>query len=55
VNLLRKVLFWWNPVDWHDVFFDKNAGLYLHDGDKVFFWAEGLGFPHQEIRRISIE
>jgi 2-keto-4-pentenoate hydratase/2-oxohepta-3-ene-1,7-dioic acid hydratase in catechol pathway len=55
VNLLRKVLFWWNPMDWHDVFFDKNTELYLHDGDKVFFWAEGLGFQHQEIRRISIE
>jgi 2-keto-4-pentenoate hydratase/2-oxohepta-3-ene-1,7-dioic acid hydratase in catechol pathway len=53
VNLLRKVLFWWNPVDWHDVFFDKDAELYLQDGDGVFFWAEGLGFQHQEIRVLN--
>jgi len=55
VSLLRKVLFWWDPMDWHNVFFDKNAGLYLHDGDEVFFWAEGLGFQHQEIRRVATE
>jgi len=55
VSLLRKVLFWWDSLDWHDAFFDKSAGLYLHDGDEVFFWAEGLGFQHQEIRRVEIE
>lgn len=55
VSLLRKVLFWWDPLDWHDAFFDKNAGLYLHDGDEVFFWAEGLGFQYQEIRRVNTE
>ena len=42
-------------MDWHNVFFDKNAGLYLHDGDEVFFWAEGLGFQHQKIRRVKTE
>jgi 2-keto-4-pentenoate hydratase/2-oxohepta-3-ene-1,7-dioic acid hydratase in catechol pathway len=55
VNFLNAALFWWNPRDWHDVFFDEGAGLYLHDGDAVFFWAEGLGFQHQEIRRIKTE
>jgi 2-keto-4-pentenoate hydratase/2-oxohepta-3-ene-1,7-dioic acid hydratase in catechol pathway len=55
VSLLRKVLFWWDPMDWHNVFFDKNAGLFLHDGDEVFFWAEGLGFQHQKVRRVNTE
>ena len=55
VSFLNKVLFWWNPVDWHDIFFDKDAGLYLQGGDELFFWAEGLGFQHQEIRCVQTE
>ena len=52
-NILEKMVFWWDPVDWHDAFFGEGGGLYLRHGDELFFWAEGLGFQHHRIRRID--
>jgi hypothetical protein len=45
------VLFWWSSRDWHDVFFGKDKELYLHHGDQVFFWAQGLGYQRHDVRR----
>lgn len=42
-RFLDFVLFWWDAIDWHDGFFGKDQQLYLHDGDRLFLWAEGLG------------
>ena len=52
-NILEKMVFWWDPVDWHNAFFGDDGGLYLHHGDELFFWAEGLGFQHHRIRRMD--
>ena len=51
--VLRRALFWWDAERWHDKFFANDAGLYLHPGDEVFFWAEGLGFQRQQVRRLE--
>ena len=52
IDLLGVVLFWLGPLDWHDLFFG-NSRNYLHNGDEVFFWAEGLGFQRHSIRRVD--
>jgi 2-keto-4-pentenoate hydratase/2-oxohepta-3-ene-1,7-dioic acid hydratase in catechol pathway len=51
LQVADKLLFWRDPLDWHDAFFDKDVSFYLHEGDEVFLWAEGLGFQRQTIRR----
>jgi 2-keto-4-pentenoate hydratase/2-oxohepta-3-ene-1,7-dioic acid hydratase in catechol pathway len=48
----EDVLFWWDPIDWHDAFFNRNKALYLRPGDEVFFWSEGLGCQRLVIRRM---
>jgi 2-keto-4-pentenoate hydratase/2-oxohepta-3-ene-1,7-dioic acid hydratase in catechol pathway len=52
-RFLGTVLFWWNALDWHDAFFGKDVANYLHDGDRLFLWGEGLGCQRLGIRRIE--
>ncbi len=49
VDLAGALLFWWEPLDWHDAFFGGNEAGYLHPGDEVFFWAQDLGFQQHRI------
>ncbi len=49
VDLAGALLFWWEPLDWHDAFFGGNEASYLHPGDEVFFWAENLGYQQHRI------
>ncbi len=49
VDLAGALLFWWEPLDWHDAFFGGNQAGYLHPGDEVFFWAENLGYQQHRI------
>jgi 2-keto-4-pentenoate hydratase/2-oxohepta-3-ene-1,7-dioic acid hydratase in catechol pathway len=51
-RILGYLMFWWNARDWHDAFFD-NIGDYLHAGDRLFLWGEGLGCQSMAIRRIA--
>ena len=44
VDLADALLFWWEPMDWHDAFFGGNEAMYLNPGDEVFFWAEDMGY-----------
>ena len=44
VDLADALLFWWEPLDWHDAFFGGSEAIYLNPGDEVFFWAEDLGY-----------
>jgi 2-keto-4-pentenoate hydratase/2-oxohepta-3-ene-1,7-dioic acid hydratase in catechol pathway len=53
IRFLNKILFWWNALDWHDAFFGKDVANYLHQGDAVFLWGEGLGCQRLEIRSIA--
>ena len=53
IRFLNKVLFWWNALDWHDAFFGKDVANYLHEGDALFLWGEGLGCQRLAIRRIA--
>jgi 2-keto-4-pentenoate hydratase/2-oxohepta-3-ene-1,7-dioic acid hydratase in catechol pathway len=53
IRLLNKVLFWWSALDWHDAFFGKDVANYLHEGDALFLWGEGLGCQRLGIRRIA--
>jgi 2-keto-4-pentenoate hydratase/2-oxohepta-3-ene-1,7-dioic acid hydratase in catechol pathway len=53
IRFLNKVLFWWSALDWHDAFFGKNIANYLHEGDALFLWGEGLGCQRLPIRRIA--
>ena len=48
-TLGRTLLFWRSPRDWHDAFFEPDAGRYLHPGDQLFLWAQGLGFQHHAV------
>ncbi len=52
IRFLNRILFWWNALDWHDAFFRKDVGNYLHDGDALFLWGEGLGCQRLSIRQI---
>lgn len=52
-RVVRWALFWWDDEHWHDAFFGKNAHLYLHDGDVVFQWAEGLGYQSHRLERAT--
>jgi 2-keto-4-pentenoate hydratase/2-oxohepta-3-ene-1,7-dioic acid hydratase in catechol pathway len=51
--MLRHLLFWWRPRNFHDAFFRPDAELYLRHGDAVFFWGADLGYQHHVIRRIE--
>jgi hypothetical protein len=50
LRFLDRVLFWWDALDWHDAFFGKDHENYLHEGDQIFLWAEGLGFQRNLVR-----
>ena len=52
---LDYVLFWWDALDWHDAFFEKDAEKYLREGDEVFLWAEGLGCQRNFVRVVKEE
>lgn len=53
VGLLRGLLFWNKPEDWHSFFFQQNEDYYLQEGDELFLWAEGLGFQQFRIRKYQ--
>ena len=53
IRFMNKILFWWKARDWHDAFFRKNVANYLHTGDALFLWGEGLGFQRLLIRSIA--
>jgi 2-keto-4-pentenoate hydratase/2-oxohepta-3-ene-1,7-dioic acid hydratase in catechol pathway len=53
IRFLNKLLFWWDALDWHDAFFGKDVANYLHQGDALFLWGEGLGCQRLAIRRIA--
>ncbi len=44
VDWANALVFWWEPLDWHDAFFGGTKAMYLNPGDEVFFWAEDLGY-----------
>ncbi|MHC4992456.1 MAG: fumarylacetoacetate hydrolase family protein [Planctomycetota bacterium] len=48
-DLLEDILFFWSPRDWHDAFF-ADGSLYLHEGDRLLLWAEGLGIQLLTVR-----
>jgi 2-keto-4-pentenoate hydratase/2-oxohepta-3-ene-1,7-dioic acid hydratase in catechol pathway len=52
-RFLGSILFWWDALDWHDAFFGKDVANYLHHGDRLFLWGEGLGCQHLTIRQIT--
>lgn len=45
----ETLLFWKGPDDFYDLFFDPTEGYYLHPGDELFLWGEGLGYQHLRI------
>jgi 2-keto-4-pentenoate hydratase/2-oxohepta-3-ene-1,7-dioic acid hydratase in catechol pathway len=51
-RILGMLMFWWNARDWHDAFF-ANIADYLHAGDRLFQWGEGLGCQSMAIRRVA--
>lgn len=53
VTLLRVFLSTFTPIDWHDKFFDQAKEHYLHHGDQVFYWGEGLGYQQHLIERVE--
>ena len=55
LRFLNKVIFWWNALDWHDAFFGKDVANYLHEGDALFLWGQGLGYQRLPIREIAWE
>ncbi|HKY50420.1 MAG TPA: hypothetical protein VJP45_04115, partial [Candidatus Limnocylindria bacterium] len=53
LRFLNRVFFWWDSRDWHDAFFEKDIENYLHEGDALFLWGEGLGCQRLEILSIA--
>ena len=53
-DLMEDILFFWDPLTWHDVFFADDANLYLRPGDRLFLWAEGLGFQLLTVREAQV-
>jgi len=54
VDLADALLFWWEPLDWHDAFFGGTEAMYLNPGDEVFFWAEDLGYQRHVIEPFDV-
>ncbi len=54
-DLLEDILFIWDPLTWHNIFFTKEANLYLRTGDQLFLWAEGLGFQLLTVREVAMD
>jgi 2-keto-4-pentenoate hydratase/2-oxohepta-3-ene-1,7-dioic acid hydratase in catechol pathway len=52
IRFLNRVLFWWDARDWHDAFFGKDIANYLHEGDALFLWGEGLGCQRLSVKKI---
>lgn len=40
----ENLLFWKNPLDFYKMFFAPAEADYLHPGDELFLWGEGLGY-----------
>lgn len=53
VDLADALLFWWEPLDWHDAFFGGTEAMYLNPGDEVFFWAEDLGYQRHSMEAFD--
>lgn len=54
VRLLDRVLFWWDSLDWHNVFFRADKANYLYEGDEVFLWGEGLGYQRLAVHQLKL-
>jgi 2-keto-4-pentenoate hydratase/2-oxohepta-3-ene-1,7-dioic acid hydratase in catechol pathway len=54
LRVLDKLLFWWDAIDWHDAFFERDRSKYLQEGDQVFLWGEGLGFQRSPVKRLKL-
>ncbi|MCP3902396.1 MAG: fumarylacetoacetate hydrolase family protein [Planctomycetes bacterium] len=50
VDFLQDTLTFLDARDWHDMFFRGSNHMYLHEGDQVFMWIEGLGFQLLTVR-----
>ena len=55
LDFLERLIFFWRPINWHDAFFKKDANLYLRTGDRLFLWAEGLGYQLLNVREVEVE
>ena len=53
VDLADALLFWWEPLDWHDAFFGGSTAMYLNPGDEVFFWAQNLGYQRHLVKPFA--
>jgi 2-keto-4-pentenoate hydratase/2-oxohepta-3-ene-1,7-dioic acid hydratase in catechol pathway len=42
--MAENMLFWKGPEDFYKMFFNPTEGDYLHPGDELFLWGEGLGY-----------
>lgn len=42
--MAEDLLFWKGPEGFYDMFFAPTEGYYLHPGDELFLWGEGLGY-----------
>lgn len=42
--IAENLLFWKTPDDFYKMFFKPSEGDYLHPGDELFLWGEGLGY-----------
>lgn len=54
LDMLDRLLFWWSPLDWHNAFFNRGKKNYLHEGDEVFLWGEGLGYQRLAVHQLKL-
>ena len=50
-DISEDILFWKEPLFWHDIFFKRKSKFFLHNGDKLFLWGQGLGFQYLTVRQ----
>lgn len=55
LEFLERLIFFWRPINFHDAFFKKDANLYLRTGDRLFLWAEGLGYQLLNVREVKVD
>jgi len=55
VDFADALLFWWEPLDWHDAFFGGSQAMYLNPGDHVYFWAQDLGYQRHRMAPFDTE
>ena len=52
-RIVEDIALWMKPIEWHGLFFKKDAKLYLEENDTIFIWATRLGFQQITLKEME--